>query len=99
MSKVLFTVQYEVLSDKRSEYITAIKELKSLISAEGLESYSVFEVKGKANTFEEVYVFASQEVYENFDDAEDERINVLISKIESLKAHSSTKYLTLLELE
>ena len=99
MSKVLFTVQYEVLSDKRSEYITAIKELKSLISAEGLESYSVFEVKGKANTFEEVYVFSSQEVYENFDDAEDERINVLISKIESLKAHSSTKYLTLLELD
>jgi YHS domain-containing protein len=98
MPKVLFTVQYDVLSDKRSDYVTAIKELKSLVHAEGLETYSVYELKGKTNTFEEVYIFSSQEAYENFDDAEDERINVLISKIESLKSHNSTKYSTLVEL-
>lgn len=98
MPKVLFTVQYDVVPEKRADYITAIKELKSLVHAEGLETYSVYELKGKSNTFEEVYIFGSQEAYENFDDAEDERINVLISKIESLKAHNSTKYSTLFEL-
>ena len=98
MPKVLFTVQYDVLADKKAEFVSAIKELKSLIHAEGLESYSVYEIKGKSNGFAEVYSFSSLESYENFDDAEDERINVLISKIESLKVHSTTKYSTLIEL-
>lgn len=97
MAKVLFTVQYEVLPNKREEFLSSMSELKTLISAEGLESYGLFEVKGKANTYAEVYVFASNDAYEAFDDAANERVNILISKIENFKVHNSTKYSTLLE--
>ncbi|MCE1188960.1 MAG: MFS transporter [Ignavibacteria bacterium] len=98
MAKVLFTVQYEVLPEKRNDFLSSMNELKSLISADGLESYSLFEVKGKNNTFSEVYIFSSADAYEAFDDAENERVNILISKIEGYKVHGSTKYTTLSEM-
>jgi hypothetical protein len=98
MAKVLFRVQYEIIPGKRNDFLDSMTELKSLISAEGLESYSLFELKGKANAFEENYLFASPEAYENFDDAENERINILIAKLENMKVHGSTRYATLTEI-
>ncbi len=79
MAKLIFTVQYDVLPEKREEFLSSITELKSLIKAEGLENYGVYEVKAKTNTFEEIYSFSSTEAYENFDDAGNERVNILIS--------------------
>ena len=99
MSKVLFTISYEIQPDKKEEYIKTIRELKNLIKAEGLESYSVYENKGKSNRFEERYIFSSNETFENFEDATDERINILINKIGSLAVEHSTKYQTLTEVE
>lgn len=98
MGKVIFSVQYEIIPQKKIEYYSSIKELKSLISAEGLIEYSVFEVKGKPNHFGEMFVFNSMAAYENYEDGENERVNILLSKVESLKVHGSTKYLTLNEL-
>ena len=98
MSKVIFSVQYEILEEKKDEYLRAINELKNLLKAEGLEDYSVYEVKGKPNNFLEQYLFSSEEAFENFDDNEDERLNILINKIsDHTKAHS-TKYSTLNKL-
>ena len=98
MPKVIFTVQYDVIPEKREDYISSVQELKSLIKPEGLVSYEVYEIKGKATSFQEIFVFNSEESYENFDDAENERVNVLISKIETMKVHNSTRYSTLLEV-
>ncbi len=98
MSKILFTVQYEIKNEAREEYLHSVHEMKSLISTEGLEAYHIYEVKGKTNQFEEVYVFSSEEAYENFDDAANERVNILLSKIENLKVHNSTRYTTLSEI-
>jgi hypothetical protein len=95
MSKVIFSVQYEILEDKKDEYLRTINELKNLLKAEGLESYSVYEVKGKSNQFQEQYIFSSEEAFENFDDNEDERLNILINKISDLAKEHSTKYTTL----
>jgi hypothetical protein len=97
MPKVIFTIQYDVIPVKRGEYLSSISELKSLIGAEGLDNYSVYEQKGKTNSFQEIFTFASEEAYENFDDAANERVNILISKIEQLKAHATTHYSTLVE--
>jgi L-rhamnose mutarotase len=47
MSKVIFTIQYELEKDRQEEYLSIIHELKNLLKAEGLEDYSVFTVKGK----------------------------------------------------
>ncbi len=98
MSKVIFLVQYEILEEKREDYIQAINELKNLLRAEGLENYSVYELKGKPNHFQEQYLFSSEEAFENFDDNEDERLNILINKITELTKNHSTKYSTLTEI-
>ena len=98
MSKVIFSIQYEILEEKKDEYLRTINELKNLIRAEGLENYSVYEVKGKSNQFLEQYLFSSEEAFENFDDNEDERLNILINKISDLTKEHSTKYTTLHEL-
>jgi hypothetical protein len=98
MSKVIFSIQYEILEEKKDEYLRTINELKNLLKAEGLENYSVYEVKGKPYQFQEQYLFSSEEAFENFDDNEDERLNILINKISDLTKAHSTKYITLNEL-
>lgn len=98
MAKVLFSVNYELNPEKKDEFLRTIKELKNLLKAEGLESYDIYEVKGKPNQFQELYVFSSPEAYEAFDDDSDERINILINKISDMTVDHSTKYTTLLEI-
>ncbi len=99
MPKVIFTIQYELKPEKKDEYLSVVKELKNLFKAEGLESYAVYELKGKANHYEEIYSFTSSEAYEAFDDNQDERVNILISKLNDLTVENSTKYSTLYELD
>jgi len=98
MSRVLFTINYEIDNEKKEEYLRAVRELKNLIKAEGLESYSVYEVKGKSNRFQEQYIFSSNEAFENFEDDADERINILITKISGMTINHSTKYSTSIEI-
>lgn len=97
MAKVIFSIQYEINDENRNEYISTAKELKTLLKAEGLENYSIYEVKGKKNHFQEVYLFNSEEAYENFDDNQNERINILINKISEMTIDNSTRYNTLIE--
>ncbi|MEJ2616962.1 MAG: hypothetical protein P8Z35_18550 [Ignavibacteriaceae bacterium] len=98
MSKVIFNIQYEVNPAKRDEYLGVVRELKNLLKSEGLESYAVYEVKGKQNHFQEVYTFSSPEAYEQFEDDQDERTNILINKLNDLTKDNSTKYTTLYEI-
>jgi len=98
MPKILFTINYEINAEKKEDYLKTIRELKSLMKAEGLESYSVFEVKGKPNRFQEQFIFSSDEAFESFEDNNDERINILITKINDLAVDHSTKYSTLTEV-
>ena len=99
MSKVIFTIQYELKPDKKEEYLNVVKELKNLLKTELLESYSVYEVKGKSNQFQEVYTFSSEEAYDAFDDNQNERMNILISKLTEMTVENSTKYTVLNELQ
>lgn len=98
MSKVLFSIQYEIFSEKREEFLKVIRELKNILKADGLESYNVFEVKGKPNSFQEQYTFTSMETYEAFDDETNEQANILIDKINEMAVDKSTKYTTLVEI-
>ena len=95
MSKVIFSVQYEIDSTKVEEFHSVINELKNLLRAEGLEDYSVYEVKGKPNHYQEQYTFVSEEAFDAFDDNTDERINILVSKLNDLTVDHSAKYVTL----
>jgi hypothetical protein len=99
MPKVIFSIQYEIEGNKTDEYYGVIRELKNLLKADGLESYAVYEVKGKPNNFQEIYTFSSEEAYDNFDDNQSERINILLSKLNDLTSDHSTKYTTLYEVD
>ncbi|MCA0389073.1 MAG: hypothetical protein LCH52_11335 [Bacteroidetes bacterium] len=99
MAKIVFYVSYDIDPKKREEYLDSIKEYKSLISGAGLSKYTLLEEKGKANKFREIFEFASEEAFDEFDDAGDERISILNRKLESLKIAKSTKSRTLTEVE
>ncbi len=98
MAKVIFSIQYDIIPSNREDYLTVVRELKTLIKANGLLSYSVFEKKNKQNSFEEVYIFESDQAYEEFDDIQDERIDILMSKLSDMIKDNSTKYTTLNEV-
>ncbi|SRR3989339_1075650 len=98
MSKVIFSIRYNIFPEKREEYLDVVRELKNIVKAEGLETYSVFEQKNKPNNFEEVYIFKSQEAYENFEDNTDERIDILMTKLSDMIKEQTTQYTTLFEV-
>ncbi len=98
MSKVIFSIRYNVFPEKREEYLDVVRELKNLVKADGLESYSVFEQKNKANNFEEIYIFKNKESYEHFEENTDERIDILMTKLSDMIKEQSTQYTTLFEV-
>lgn len=99
MSKVIFSVQYEINPNRREDYLGVIRELKNLLKAEGLESYNIYEVKSKSNHFQEIYTFTSMDAYERFEDDQNERINILINKLSDYIKEHSSKYTLLTELQ
>lgn len=99
MGKVVFSIKYNILPEKRKDYLDVVRELKNIVKADGLESYSVFEQKNKQNSFEEIYIFVSKEAYENFDDNQDERVDLLMTKLSDMIKEQSTQYTTLVEVE
>jgi L-rhamnose mutarotase len=98
MPKVIFSIQYEIDESRREEYLTIARELKSLLKVDGLDDYSIYQLKGKQNSFTEIYTFNSNEAYENFDDNQNERISILLSKLSDIVKENSTKYTTLNEV-
>ncbi len=98
MSKVIFSIRYHIHPERREEYLSVVRELKNIIKAEGLESYSVYEQKNKPNCFEEIYVFKTQESYDNFEEDTDERIDILMTKLSDMIKEQSTQYSTLFEV-
>lgn len=98
MPKVIFSIKYEILPEKRDAYLDVIRELKALVMADGLESYNVYETKSKKNCFEEQYTFSDRDAYENFDDNPNERVNLLMTKLSDMIKQQTTKYKTLFEI-
>lgn len=98
MSKVIFSIKYSIIPDRRQDYLDVVRELKNLVKAEGLESYSVYELKNKTNSFEEIYIFKTQEAYDHFEENTDERIDILMTKLSDMIKEQSTHYTTLYEV-
>lgn len=99
MSRILFSVKYSVIPEERERYLDVVRELKNLMKYDGLSLYSVFEHKNKKNNFEELYIFKSEEAFENFEEAENERIDILMSKLSELIEDHSTQFSTMYEVE
>ena len=97
MAKVIFTISYEVDPEKRDDYLTLMQGMKGHFSKTNGKQYSIYERKGKKNSFSEVFVFNSVDEYNQLDD-QDEQLTELVQKLETLVL-GKMKYTTLFELE
>jgi hypothetical protein len=98
MAKVIFTISYEVNAQKRDEFLALSQAMKAHVAKTNGKEYSIFEQKGKKNSFSEVFVFNSLDDYNQLDD-QDEQMNELVQKLEGLLVDGKMKYTTLIEVE
>jgi hypothetical protein len=98
MAKVIFTISYEVNPEKRDEFLALSQVMKAHVAKTNEKEYSIFEQKGKKNSFSEVFVFNSVDEYNQLDD-QDEQMNELVQKLEGLLVDGKMKYTTLIEIE
>lgn len=98
MDKVVFTISYDIIPDKREEYLDVVRELKNIIKSDGLLSYSVFEQKSKPNSFQEIYIYESKQAWEDSDEVSNERVDMLMTKLSDLVVEKTTRYNTLFEV-
>jgi hypothetical protein len=81
MAKILFEINYNVYPEKREDYLETITELKSLIKEKTNSDYLVMENRKISNNFSELYIFDSEEEFDNMEDNQDEKTSELIEKI------------------
>ncbi|MDI6766759.1 MAG: hypothetical protein QME52_08060 [Bacteroidota bacterium] len=98
MAKVIFTISYDILPEKRDEYLALSQLMKTHIMQTNGKEYSIFEHKNKKNSFLEVYIFSSMEGYNALDD-QDEKMSDFVEMLESLLIGGKMKYSTLIEIE
>ena len=98
MSRIIFSISYPVIAEKREDYLETIKALKDHLTSLRNVDYSVYEHKSKANNFSEVYICKSMEEYDSLEDEEDDVTNELIDRIvnEYVK-DGKVEYRTLIE--
>ena len=81
MSKIIFEVNYNVIPEKRGEYLELIDKLKDLIREKTTPEYYVMENRKISNNFSEYYMFEDEEDFENMEDNQDDEINDLIQQL------------------
>ncbi|MBI5021023.1 MAG: hypothetical protein HZB59_06270 [Ignavibacteriales bacterium] len=97
MGKVIFTISYDIIPEKRDEYIALTQSMKSHFQNANGREYSVYEVKGKKNSFTELFIFKSLEEYNQLED-NDDSMSDLVSQLESF-LNGKMKYTTLIEAD
>ncbi len=98
MGKVIFTISYSINPDHRDEYIALTQEMKEHVAQRNKASYSIFEQKGKKNSFSEVFIFNSMAEYDQLED-QDDQTTAYMNRLEQLLANGKMKYATLVEVE
>ena len=93
----MFTISYEILPEKRDDYLSLSQRMKTHLATMNGKDYSIYEQKGKKNRFTEVYILNNMEEFEQLDD-QDEKMMEFVNQLESLLANGKMKYTTLIEL-
>lgn len=96
MGKVILTVQYDVNGDKRNEYLSAVEKLKSHYATNQYVSYSVYEQRGKHNSFAEIFLAHSEVAYKKFEESEDDAADAISAELQQY-IDGKTKYSTYIE--
>lgn len=98
MPKVILQISYEVAPEARETYLSLAKEMRTQFVDVRKKDYSVYEVKGKKNSFVEEFVCKSMEEFDALEDDLDEKSEELVNRLESLVKEGTTKYTTLIEI-
>jgi len=96
MGKVILTVQYDVVGDKRNEYLSTVEKLKSHYATNQYVSYSVYEQRGKHNSFAEIFLAHSEVAYKKFEESEDDAADTISAELQQY-IDGKTKYSTYIE--
>ena len=97
MSKIMFTISYEINPDKRDEYLSLSQKMRGHLSPANGKNYAIYEQKGKKNSFSEVFICNNREEYDQLED-QDDVTQQLVQQLESLLVNGKMKYSTLVEL-
>lgn len=98
MPRVILTITYDIHPEKREDYLALARELKEHFTNTLRKNYSVYEVKGKKDTFTEVFVCESPEEYENLEENQDDRAEELVTRLfDEFVKSGKAKYVTLIE--
>lgn len=98
MPKVLFTISYNIIPEKREEYLALMKEMRDHLVGEKQKKYSVYELKGKKNSFVEVFLCETMEEYDALEDDQDETTEALVQRLEEFLEDGKMKYSTLIDV-
>ncbi len=98
MPKVMFTISYDIISEKREEYLALAREMLDHLAGRKRKEYTIYEQKGKANSFVEVFLCESMEEFDALEDDQDEKTELLIQRLEEFLKSGKMKYTTLLEV-
>ena len=79
-------------------YLALTGRMKLHLAQKNGKEYSVYEHKGKKNSFSEVFNFNSMEEYDQLED-QDEQMGQFIQELEVLLVNGKMKYTTLVELQ
>jgi len=96
MGKVILTVQYDVKNEKRTDYLATVDKLKTHYATNQYVSYSVYEQRGKQNTFAEIILAHSEVAYKKFEESEDETADQLTAQLAEY-IEGKTRYTTYIE--
>jgi hypothetical protein len=97
MGKVIFTVAYDIIPEKREEYIALSREMMAAIGQKIRGTYSIYEQKGKKNSFSEVFIFETASDYDQLED-QDEQTAAYMNRLQGLLVNGKMKYSTLIEV-
>ncbi len=98
MAKIIFTISYEIKPEKREDYLSLVKEMKSHLTGNKGKNYNIFEQKNKKNSFSEVFICNSMEEFDQLEDDQDEKTEELVGRLDGILAAGKMKYSTLIEV-
>lgn len=99
MPKVILQISYDIKPELRDEYLKLVQEMKGHFLQEKKKDYTVYELKGKKNSFVEQFVCLSMEEFDALEDDLDEQGEELVNRLEGMLKDGTSKYTTLVELE
>ena len=98
MAKFIFKISYEINPEKREGYLALAKEMKQHLAGVKGKNYSIFEQKGRQNSFTEMFVCNSREEYDQLEDDQDEANSQLVARLDEFLMNGKMQYSTLIEL-